>query len=693
MGNFFTVTSILIFLACLGLGCLYAWVLYGTNSNLSSRLKYLLTGLRIGVVTVIAYLLFAPLVKRMTYTPEKPIVVLAHDNSISVKQISPTGFNQQKYEQDLKKLEAQLSEKYEVKSYSFSDSVQNGLDFSGTGKLSNASALINQLNDELLNRNVGAVIIASDGIFNRGENPLYELKKIKAPFYTIAMGDTIPKRDVLIANINYNNLVYLDNEFVLDIQVQAYESKGETTQLSVFENGKKVKEQPLTIATNGFVKDVELRLKANKVGMQQYTINVSSVKNEITTKNNSQTIFIEVIDGRQKVMLASAAPHPDLATLKQAIERHKHYEVKVVIADELQNVDPSAYSLAILYQLPSNHNTAVEFLRRLQQTKLSLWYVLGAQSNLTVFNQLQKTLSFNRPSSSLQEIFPYYEPNFTAFNLDAIALKQLESYDPLLAPFANLGINGNYTAVLNQRIGRVNTQSPLLFFVDDNGRKIGFLIGEGIWKWKLEEAKDEKLPLVDELITKTVQYLAAKNDKRKFRVYTNKQTYEENENIVFNATLYNEAYEPVNTPDVKVQVKDAKGKILNYTFSKLGAGYRLEAGTLPQGNYTYVATTTLGDKKHTASGAFYVNALIAEYQQTTANHQLLYAMAQQTNGKMYTPTNLLNIVDELEKSGQVKTISYEDRSYEELISLKWIFALIILILSVEWFLRKRNGEI
>jgi hypothetical protein len=694
MGNFFTATSIFTFLTCLLVGCLYAWVLYGKNDGLIKSLRFALAGLRILVVTAIGWLLFAPLVKQISYVPEKPIIVLAHDNSISVSQIEPVGFNHKKYQQDLQKLVDQLSAKYEVKTYSFSDSVKAGLDFSGQGKLSNATALINRLNDELLNRNVGAVVIASDGIFNRGGNPLYEMNKIKAPFYTVALGDTIPKRDILIANVNYNNLVYLDNEFTLDVQVQAYESKGEATLLSIFEDGKKIKEQAIAFNSEFFVKEIEVKLKANRIGVQQYRISLTPLKNEITTKNNSQTIFIEVIDARQQILLAAAAPHPDLATIKKAIEQNKHYEVKLAIADELNAVDLDKYSLAVLYQLPNVSNAAIDFLNKLTNTKISVWNIVGAQTNLPAFNRAQSFLNFGRTNFSLQEIFPYPDPNFTLFNIDANAIKQLNDYDPLLVPFANLNIKGNYVAALNQRIGKINTQSPLLFFMDDNGKKLGFLIGEGIWKWKLEEAKDEQnFPLIDELISKTVQYLTVKDDKRKFRAYSNKNTYEENENIILNAVLYNDAYEAVNAPDVKAQIKNAEGKIFNYTFSKFGAAYRLDVGTLPQGNYTFIASTTLGNKNYTSSGAFYVNALIAEYQQTTANYQLLYTMAQQSNGKLFMPTNLLAIADEIEKSGQAKTISYEDRSYEELISLKWLFGLIILLLTTEWFLRKRNGEI
>ena len=693
MASFFSFSTFLILIGCLVLGAAYAWVLYAVNRNLAQKLRNTLAIIRTLAVATLAFLLFAPLVRRITHTPEKPVIIIANDNSISVKAIQPLGFNVQKYQQDLKQLAVKLSEKYEVKTYSFGDSVKQGLSFTGTDQVSNGTALVNQLNDELLNRNVGAIIMASDGIFNRGGNPIYELNKIKAPVYTIGLGDTIPKRDVLVANVNYNNIVYLDNEFTLDVQVQAFESKGENVRLSVLENGKQVTEQSLSIGSDSFVKDAQIKLKATKVGMHRYTVSVSEVKNEITIKNNSQTIFVEVIDGRQKVLLAAAGPHPDLATFKQSIELNKHYEVSTAIAEELESVDASKYSLVILYQLPTANYSATSLINKLRQQKVATWFVLGAQTNLQSFNQVQAQLNFARANSSLQEVFPYYENNFTAYNLNTDALKQLDGYDPLQIPFADLVIKGNYTAVLNQRIGKVNTESPLLFFTEDNGKKNGFLIGEGIWKWKLEEAKNENAyPLVAELISKTVQYLSVKEDKRKFKVYSSKSAFEENENVLLNATLYNDAFEPVNNPEVKIQIKNSEGKAYNYTFSKVGNAYQLDAGALPQGNYTYIASTSLGDKKYTTNGAFYVSAVITEYQQTTANHQLLNTMAQQTQGKMYMPANLLNIVDDLEKSGQVKTITYEDRRYEEMINLKWIFAVILVLLTVEWFFRKRNGE-
>ncbi|SFA56217.1 hypothetical protein SAMN04488511_115153 [Pedobacter suwonensis] len=56
-----------------------------------------------------------------------------------------------------------------------------------------------------------------------------------------------------------------------------------------------------------------------------------------------------------------------------------------------------------------------------------------------------------------------------------------------------------------------------------------------------------------------------------------------------------------------------------------------------------------------------------------------------------TTKNLLKIADEILKNENIKTISYEDRKYDELINMKWLFGLIMILLGTEWFLRKRNG--
>lgn len=687
--------TFLLLLACLLVGLLFAWLLYGKTPYLDKKLRL---GLAIGrtiVITLIGFLLFAPLIRSVSYKPEKPIIVIAQDNSLSIGNIKPKGFNEQRYEKEMRMLAEQLSGQYEVRTYSFSDSIKNGFDFSNKGKLSNAGQLISKLNDEYLNRNVGAVIIASDGIFNRGGSPLYDLDKLKAPVYTIALGDTIPKKDILIANVSHNSLVYLDNEFTIEVQIEAFESRGDESVLSVMSNGKAVYQERLTVTSNAFVKHIPVKLKAERLGLQKYTIQLKPVQGEVSEKNNTQHIFIDVIDAKQKVLIAAAAPHPDITAIRQAILLNKNFEVKLAIADEVNKLNPDDYGLVVLYQLPSMVSDASGFIKKLSTAKASVWYVIGAQSNLNLFNQVQNGIRFNGNSGVLQESFSTVNAGFTAFDIDPEMAKQIEAFDPLQAPLGKITINGNNTVVLNQRIGKISTAYPQLFFMLDNGRKTGFMIGEGLWRWKLSESGETagKSVAFNNLISKTIQYLTVKDDKRKFRVYAAKNTFDENENILINAILYNDSYVPVNSPDVSIAIKNEKDKVYKFLFSRTNAAYQLDAGTLPAGNYTYSATTKLGDKTYTAQGMFYVNAMIAEYQQTVANHQLLNTMSAQTGGKMYMPSDVAKLSEAIKANDQIKTLTYEDRKYEELINFKWLFVLIMGLLSIEWFFRKRNGEI
>jgi len=694
MSTSFTIYTLLVLFGCLLTGIFFSWVLYRGTGHLDKKLRYGLAALRAVVVAGIGFLLFFPLVRSVTYNLEKPVIVIGQDNSLSVRNTRPAGFDEQQYQKDLQRLADQLGKSYEVKIYNFSDSVKSGFDFSGRGKLSNGFQFISLINDQLMNRNVGAVIIASDGIFNRGGSPLYEINKLRAPVYTIAMGDTVPKKDVLIANVNHNSLVYLDNEFTIEVQVQAFESNGEISSLTVSENGKLLHEESLRITSNAFVKNISLKLKASKLGMQKYTLQLSPLKNEVSEQNNTRNIFIEVIDARQKVLIAAGAAHPDITALKQSIGLNKYYEVKVAIGDELNTVKVNDYSLVILYQLPGLQNEAGNFLKGLQQSEVSTWYILGAQSNVNAFNQLQKQVSYNGSGGTLQEAFADVTPNFTSFEINPATAKAIEGFDPLYSPFGKITLAGNALIALNQRIGKIKTESPLLFFITDNGKKTGYLIGEGLWRWKLSEAQEDQAGTAfNTLISNSVQYLSVKDDKRKFKVYTPKNTFEENENVLINAVLYNDSYKAVNTPDVSIQLKNAGGKTYNYLFSRSESAYQLDAGTLPAGTYTYAASVTLGNKKHTASGMFYISALIAEYQQTRANHQLLNSLSVQTNGKMYMPQDLLKILTDINHNEQIKTLSYEDRKYQELINFKWLFVLLLTLLTAEWFFRKRNGEI
>ncbi len=687
----FTSETFFWLLGCLALGTGYAFLLYGSSNQLSRTIRNSLFALRALLIAFMAFLLFAPLAKTITRTVEKPLIIIAQDNSASVLISKTADFNQQSYTDDLKMLERSLSADYDVRTFNFSSEIKNGLDLKFDGALTDISSVFKMIDEQFSNRNIGAVILGSDGIYNHGANPQYESKDLRSPVYTIALGDTVAKRDLLISNVNYNNISYLDNQFQVEVSVEAYQSQGSSTILTVSSKSGIVFSKPVSIASNEFRLTVPLTLLADRKGIQQYTIRLAPISNELSAINNSQTIFVEVIDGKQKVLILANSPHPDITALKQSIEINKNYSVKVALAPDASNADIEEAGLIILHQLPSINNNARDILK--QSTSKPLLFILGAQSNIPAFSASQSLLGITS-KATMQEVTAGLRTDFYAFTLSEPNRLRIQNFGPLFAPFGNYGLKGPASILMSQKIGKLTTEMPLLAFAEDPQRKIGVLAGEGIWRWRLEDFQEHlNHDAIDELVVKTVQYLSVREDKRKFRVYPSKNAFDENEHIILNAELYNDAFELVNSPDVNISLKSKTGKSYFYVFSRTTNAYNLDAGVLPAGEYSYTASTELGKLKHQAEGQFVLSRQQAEFKQSLANHQLLYAMAEQNGGKMVFPGQIKELSGLIRANENVKTVSYEDRKYEELINLKLIFFLIVGLLTLEWFTRKRNGEI
>lgn len=687
----FTSVTFFWLLGCLGLGIGYAFLLYGSSDQLGKTLRNALFALRAIAIALLAFLLFAPLVKTINRAVEKPLIIIAQDNSASVLFSKNPEFNPKSYSDELRKLERSLSADYDVRAFNFASDVKNGLDLKYDGPLTDISSVFKMLDAQFSNRNIGAIILGSDGIYNSGANPQYESKDLKYPIYTIALGDTIPKRDLLISNVNYNNITYLDNQFQVEVSVEAYQAQGSTSMLTVSSNAGTLFSKAVSITSNEFRMTVPLSLLADRKGIIQYTIRLAPISNELSTINNSQTIFVEVIDGRQKILIIANSPHPDITALKQSIEINKNYSVKVALAPDASKTDIEEAGLVMLHQLPSVSNNARDIIK--QSASKPVLFILGAQSDISGFSSSQSILGITS-NGTMQEVTAGLKSDFYAFTLTEANKSRIGNFGPLLSPFGNYALKGPASILMSQQVGKILTETPLLSFTEDAGNKSGVLAGEGIWRWRLEDFQESSNhDAFDELILKTVQYLSTREDKRKFRVYSAKNAFDENEHIILNAELYNDAFELVNTPDVNISLKSKAGKSYTYIFSRTGNAYNLDAGVLPAGEYSYSANTELGKVKHQAQGQFVITRQQAEHKQSLANHQLLYAMAEQNGGKMLFPRQLNELPGLIRANENVKTISFEDRKYEELINIKLIFFLIAGLLTLEWFSRKRNGEI
>lgn len=193
------------------------------------------------------------------------------------------------------------------------------------------------------------------------------------------------------------------------------------------------------------------------------------------------------------------------------------------------------------------------------------------------------------------------------------------------------------------------------------------------------------------MISKVVQYLSLKEDKRRFRVSLSKNIFDENENIYFDAELYNKSFELVNEPDASLTIKDAEGKEYSYTFNKTDNAYRLDAGILPVGNYSFQASVFYSGERLTYDGQFSVKPVQLERYETTANHNLLRLLSERYGGELIYPDNISSIISKLQARETVKPVIYETAKTRPVIDLKWLFFVLLLLFTLEWGLRRYYG--
>ena len=681
------------FFFCLLLGGAYSYILYyrDKKNDFSEKLIYILAALRFAAVTLIAFLLLSPLVKTINKEYEKPVIILAQDNSESILINKDSVFYKTVFQDKLKDFREKLGSKFEVKTYLFGASTAEGTTLTFGEKYTDMSGMLDNIQERYLNRNVGAMVVVSDGIFNKGNSPLYSTDNLRFPVYTVAMGDTSLQKDLLLSKVTCNKIAYLGNKFPVEILLRANKLKGQRASIEVVKGTQSVFTKEVLINSERYTETVDLQLDAKEKGIQHYIIKTTEFDGEINTDNNRRDIFVEVLEGKDKVLILADAPHPDITSIKQALESSYNYEVTTRFADDF-NEPLNKYNLLVLHQLPSLRRNIPAFTAQAAEIGLPVLYILGSNTNFNAFNQLKQGIQVLIDRSGFAEAQPALSNSFTLFTLSESTKKVIQEFPPLQCPFGTYKTQNSNDVLFYQRMNGITTERPAILFSSDFTKKFGVIAGEGIWRWRLADYQlKNNHEAFDEVITKMVQYLTIKVNKNFFRVFLNNNTFE-NEPLMFSAEVYNQSYELITDPEVEITITNEENKNFPFAFSKSGNAYTLNAGMFPPGSYKYLARTKVGNKVYQQAGEFTVNVLNLETYNTTADHSLMNNLATRHKGEMYYPGQLDALANAILQRDDIKTIAYSHKRYTDLINLFYILAIILTLMSAEWFLRKRAGS-
>ena len=685
--------------ACLLAGAVYAAAMYqpipgnAIPGGWGRNLNWSLALLRFVVVSLVAFLLLNPLIRSLQTRTEPPKVVLAIDNSSSVAAAGRPALNQALT--FLNTLRQQLTDKgYEVSVRTLSDSVAaddlTQLPF--RQPTTDLASLLTGIRSDYEGRHLTDVVLVTDGLVNQGLSPTYTAYPFAV--HTIGLGDTIAKKDVLLKGVITNRVAYLNNAFPVRAEIVSNGFQGRSAVVVLRQGTREVGRQTVRFDRKETFAQVSFQTSATQKGVQRLTVEVLPQSGEFSTANNRQEVYVEVIDGREKVLLLGLAPHPDLKALRAILEKNQNYEVDVrtlTTAEGSSIPIDKTYDLLILHQLPDLSNLGNAAVAKLLTQSTPTLFIVGTQSSTAALNPINPVVSVLGPPNQVDKTTAYFNSDFKQLNLDPSKLELLDKLPPLTSPYGEYKLLPGSETVLWQQIGTVRTTKPMLALNTTGGRKSAVLLGEGIWQWRLEEyALTDKQEVVDELIQKVLQLISVKEDRRKLRVYPIRNEFIAGETVSFESELYNDIYERLYDVPIKLALTDEREITRSFTYTPTEANSRFDVSRLPDGVYRYKASATLNNRAEQSSGQFIVRDVQLEALNTTADHGLLRQLATQTGGTFRNGANAASLVNDLTKRDNPARLSSTE-ALNELINWRWLFFLILALAATEWALRKYNG--
>jgi len=250
--------------------------------------------------------------------------------------------------------------------------------------------------------------------------------------------------------------------------------------------------------------------------------------------------------------------------------------------------------------------------------------------------------------------------------------------------------NSNVSVLLSSSIRNIQTNAPLLAFAENQGKRSAFLLGENIWKWRLQSHIDTKsYEQFDVFVDKIIQYLASNNSKKSL-VVNHESFYNSGDAIEITAQFFNKNYELDDKARLTISVTNKNTrKVKQYDLLKSNNAYKVNLDGLSAGQYTFAVKELNTNTVY--NGYFEILDFDIEKQFVNPDLNKLKQLATQTQGQVYMPNQVDTLIKSLLDNTSYKAIEKAIVKKTPLIDWVWLLVLVALALAAEWFVRKYNG--
>ncbi|GFR61463.1 hypothetical protein ElyMa_000104100 [Elysia marginata] len=526
-----------------------------------------------------------------------------------------------------------------------------------------------------------ALLLITDGNTTEGNNYTHQNFARNLRIYPMVVGDTIPKVDLKIENINANPYTSKGNVFPTEIFSKYDGEKPVQTVCEISRNGKKIFSENLYFNKLNRSKVIKAFLKSGTVGMNHFKVLLKPIPKESNILNNKKEFAIEVLDKKVNVIVVSSIVHPDLGTLKKSLKNANGYDFRLIRPKQRYELWKEK-GIFILYQPDNNFRN---IFRKIQAYKKNYLIITGTKTDWSFLNSIQREISLSTSIKDTEETQPIFNSDYHNFVINNFSFL---NYPPLLSQFGTLKASIPLASLFFKSINGISTDIPLMATAESQGNRRGFLFGEGIWKWRMKDYLEHKtFRIFDDLFGKFIYYLSQDNSRDRL-VVDSKQFYNQGD-VQIVARYFDKDYNFDDRAVMQIEMKNKDGFVQDAIMTLKKGYYKASFNSAPAGSYTYKISVK-GVPNMAREGQLKVLEYNAEKQFEKADIDKLRVIAKTTNGELvFSFSQFQNTLFSSEETAKpiVKKISKPIH----LLDITWLFLTLVGIFSAEWFLRKRNG--
>ena len=644
----------------------------------------LLISYRIIIFFILSIMLLNPIITFSGKKEKKLDWAIFIDNSASIKYHQTPSINT--VQLGIESLVNKLVEKnisYHL--YQFADDIQkvNSPQLIGNGVTTNIGIIPETI--RLIGNQIAGAVIISDGLITEGKNPIKDFQQFNFPIHTIGIGEGSELVDVTIESIDVPTVV-LKSEWVnVNITIQSVGNIGDRLSISLYKNRELKGSKHIRLMGMESKKEVNFRFRPKEIGKQQYEVRISSVEDEIDIQNNRQKFSLLVLKDRYKVALLTGSPNKNTSVLKRKLKNNPRVELDHFIRITETRFQPaiktfweSPYELIIFdnYPIKPLSSNFVRILgKKLLSNQSALFLILGPNQTIVSFNGITSILGVVTEDSTIESNRFYWE--FVDEQIDAGG-----NFPPLKQ---NILITGKQ---VSSDTLAVTEQGWPLWLRNQNGT-----IRTMIWtspELNTLYFHDQKLSQEGSfsvIWNQSISWLLKSGGEHENFFRLNKNRYQQGEMVQVTGTQPFEKTKD-KTENIIINVTHGSTDIItrDILYNIEEQRWLGEFRAPGPGEYNY--SIQLGSNQDPIqTGSFQILESQIELNQVYLNKKLLATISNSTNGQFFVWDSRDSLFSEINPKVR-REFKAEIIKFNE---SRVLLIIMILLLCVEWFVRRNRG--